>query len=926
MGRPVTEINAIPLWAHQREAVDAIVRGLMDASSGLLPARDLRGTVIMATGTGKTRVAAESARRLVPDGLVCVVVPTLDLLTQTVAAWRGAGHDEPMIAVCSLRADSFLEVLGVRCTTNPAQLALWATEGGPVTIFATYASLTPQGLEDEGGDGAGGGAAPGVLERAMRGSFGLTLPPFDLLVVDEAHRTSGDLGKSWAAVLAQERIPAHRRLFMTATQRLWEVRQSADGSGRGRGPGKGSEGGVEGAEAGAEGMGRLVASMDDTSLYGERLFALELMEACERGLLASWEIDVLEIRDPDVLGPAATSEEIRGRRLAALQAALLKHHGETGTRSYLPFHTRTMDAMAFARAMPETAAELHRMDPAVYPARVGAEWLSGEHPAAYRREVLGRFADGVDAEGFVNDVQFLSSCQALSEGVDIRGRRGVDTVVFADTRTSQVQIVQIIGRALRQEPDEGKVARVVVPIFLAPGENPDDMMASPSYRPLVAVLQGLRAHDERVIQRLLLSTSGARGQATNVVALDPAVLAEQAEEQQVGVAEVAGRIVPVEGDDVADAPTEEAEAEDGEKSGSSGGAVSSRPSVRERAAGVPLLRFALPRNPDVIARFLRTRVLRPDSEVWLTGLNALRIWVEEHGDAEVPLHATIDLGDSGEPYTLGAWVSEQRRAQRAGTLKPWRIDLLDELGMVWSAADVKFSRNLAAARAYHTVHGHLVPGRDAAIEGVAVGEWLHNCRKKGGLGKKPDIADARRAALEAIDEHWNPSWPLAWQRGYAALKHLVGEEQTLPAVDGIRVNGVDVGRWLADQFEQWEELSKEQRELLTGLHATPPAPDAAEESTAEWVPRPVAGLAELTAFERGLAALQQYRERTGQVVVPRQHVEILHARMADAQTPGAVAEVPVKLGVWISNTKARRGKLSDQQLAWLAALGLEWAK
>ncbi len=893
----------------------------MGAPDGVLPARGLRGTVIMATGTGKTRTAAEAARRLVPRGQVGILVPTLDLLTQTVEAWRAAGHTEPMIAVSSLGADPMLEALGVRCTTNPTQLALWATEGGPVTIVATYASLAPQGLEDEGGDDAGG-AAPGVLERAMRGSWGQQLPPFDLLIVDEAHRTSGDLGKAWAAVLDQERIPAHRRLFMTATQRLWEVRQSADGSGRGR-PRKRSEQGPEDAES----MGRLVASMDDTSLYGEKLFELELMEACERGLLASWEIDVLEIRDPDLPGRAATAEEIRGRRLAALQAALLKHHWETGTRSYLPFHSRTLDAMAFARAMPETAAELHQSDPAVYPARVGAEWLSGEHPAAHRRQVLSRFADGIDEEGYVNDVQFLSSCQALSEGVDIRGRRGVDAVVFADTRTSPVQIVQILGRALRQEPDEGKVARVVVPIFLGPGERPDDMMASPSYRPLVAVLQGLRAHDERVIQRLLLSTSGSRGQATNVIALDPAVPAEEDgddDEQQDGAAEVAGRIVPVEGGDVADAPDE---ADDEEGAGRSGGSASSGPAVREKAAGVPLLRFSLPRNPDVIARFLRTRVLRPDSEVWLTGLNALRIWVEEHGDAEVPLHATVDLGDGDVPYTLGAWVSEQRRQQRAGTLKPWRVDLLNELGMVWSAADVKFARNLAAARAYHAIHGHIVPPREAVIDGVAVGEWLHNCRRKDGLGKKKETADARRAALAAIDKHWNPSWPLAWQRGYAAFKQLVGEEETLPVVSpGVLVDGVDVGRWLADQFEQWEELSEEQRELLTDLHATPPVPDADQESASEWVPRPVPGLAKLTAFERGVAALEQYRERTGQVVVPRQHVEVLHPDPADAQPDGAVGEVSIRLGVWVSNTKVRRAKLSGQQLALLAALGLEWAK
>lgn len=75
-----------------------------------------------------------------------------------------------------------------------------------------------------------------------------------------------------------------------------------------------------------------------------------------------------------------------------------------------------------------------------------------------------------------------------------------------------------------------------------------------------------------------------------------------------------------------------------------------------------------------------------------------------------------------------------------------------------------------------------------------------------------------------------------------------------------------------------------------------------------------------------LAALDQYRERTGQVVVPRQHGEVLHGDPADVRTPGAVAEVSARLGVWVSNTKSRRRKLSGRQLALPAALGWEWAK
>ncbi len=179
------------------------------------------------------------------------------------------------------------------------------------------------------------------------------------------------------------------------------------------------------------------------------------------------------------------------------------------------------------RLQARSAARLHAADPAAYPARVGAEWLSGEHAATHRRDILTRYADGIDAEGWVCELSFLASCRVLGEKVDIRGKRGVGAVVFADTRSSPVEIVQIIGRALRQEPSDGKVSRILVPVFLEPGEDPGDMMASSSYWGLVAILQGLRAHDDRAIERMALPTTTARGQITSVLALDPQAPADR---------------------------------------------------------------------------------------------------------------------------------------------------------------------------------------------------------------------------------------------------------------------------------------------------------------------------------------------------------------------------------------------------------------
>ncbi|MEE1943045.1 Helicase associated domain protein [Streptomyces sp. TRM 70361] len=895
------------LRPHQKEAVNAIVRGLSGAQNN----DDVRGTVVMATGTGKTVTAAAAARRVVPRGRCGVLVPTLDLLAQTAEAWRRAGHRGRMVAVCSLGDDPLLEALGVRCTTDPAQLARWAGEGGPVVVLMTYACLVAQEARQDGEDGPWGSsrARRGVLEKAMHGAgfTGPCMPGFDLLVVDEAHRTSGDLGKAWAAALDSQRVPAVRRLFMTATPRLWEA--PPDGGG---------------------GRARLVASMDDESLYGPVLFELELMEAVERGLLARWEVDVLEITDPHPPEPDADDEEVQGRRLAALQAALLTRLDEVGGRSLLTFHSTTLAAMAMARSLPQTAAQLHATDPARYPAQVGAEWLCGEHSPAHRRQVLGRFADGLTADGWVADAQILASCQVLAEGVDIRGRAGVDGVVLADARSSPVQIVQILGRALRQEPGEGKTARIVVPVFLAPGERPEEMMTSSSYRPLLQVLAGLQAHDERIVQRLMLAASSSSGTPTNTLTLDPATpqptQATTAGQEDGAGGNSHGSSGETDNGGAAAGGREHHsnQDQDGTEGGSQerdehGGAADDETGADDRFAGVPLLRFTHQRDPALIAKFLRTRILQPDSKVWLAGYEALQQWVDEHGHARVPATATLTRPD-GTPYPLGSWIQEQRRAFQNGTLRPHRYELLDELGMVWDVADAKFTNGLTAARAYCKKFGTLCAPRDAMVDGFALGQWLENLRK-GAMA----LTESRDAVLREIDQWWNPPWPISWQRHWSALAYLLHDETgPVQVPPGVRACGLDVGTWLRRQLATWPHLEDGQRKLLQKLGVQAPAetdqtqPDAAAPA--------VTDLHDLNNFERGVAAARQYLAREGHLTVPRHHQETLHPATPDGTPAKDGAPVTVRLGVWLTNQKTRRAKLTPQRRQALADLGLQWAK
>ncbi|WP_327188340.1 DEAD/DEAH box helicase [Streptomyces xinghaiensis] len=877
-------LKRIVLREHQVDATERIRAWAGFPARSSVPEEGARATVVSATGSGKTITAAWAALECFRGGRILVMVPTLDLLVQTVQAWRSVGHNGPMVGVCSLEKDDVLEQSGVRTTTNAIQLALWAGHG-PVVVFATYASLVDR---DDPEDPLGPGRVRGPLEAALAGGerlYGQTMAPFDLAVVDEAHSTTGDLGRPWAAIHDNTRIPADFRLYLTATPRIL--------------PSPGPQKGKGGQEL-------EIASMasDPDGPYGEWIYELELSEAIERGILAGFEIDVLEIHDPSPV-QASSEEAQRGRRLALLQTALLEHAAARNLRTVMTFHQRVEEAMAFAEKVPRTAARLSAAEVSgealadadalpkssigaefyeleagrhVPPERVWSAWLCGDHLVAERREVLHQFADGIDAGNKRVYRAFLASVRVLGEGVDIVGERGVEAVCFADTRGSQVEIVQNIGRALRQNPDgTAKTARIIVPVFLQPGEDPTGMVASASFAPLVAVLQGLRSHSERLVEQLASRAlrSGRRH-----------VHVKRDEE---------GRII-------------------GTTSDGEGGQDETEVAVESA-----LLRFSTPRDAATIAAFLRTRVYRPESLVWLEGYQALLRWRKEHGITglyAVPYDTETEAGAT-KAFPLGRWVHQQRRVYRAGELDPHRKTLLDEAGMVWEPGDEAWENKLAALRSFHRAHGHLAPRRDAVWgdadgELVPVGEHMANLRRQGGLGRNPQRAAARAAQLARIDPDWNRPWPLDWQRHYAVLRDLAADEPhgRLPDIQpGVQFEGDDLGKWLERQRRNWVELSEEQQQRLARLGVTPAERRAAAPAAK--------GGGQTSAFQRGLAALTQWIQREGvRKAVPRSHVERV---VIDGQ------EHQHKLGVWLTNTKTRRDKLTPDQRTALAELGVEWA-
>ncbi|MFJ9551830.1 DEAD/DEAH box helicase [Streptomyces erythrochromogenes] len=838
----------IVLRPHQEEAVEAIVRGLDIPPGKRIPEAGLRATVVAACGTGKTFIAAAAALRLARHGRVLVLLPTLDLLTQTVREWQLAGHTGPAVAVCSLEDDPQLWQHGVRTTTSAPQLGLWHGRG-PVTVYATYASLP-------------------VIVEAHEGAYGLPMDVFDLVVVDEAHRTSGSAGKAWADVHRQEVIPAMRRLYMTATPRVWMERpprsraQEREQEARRRAAEEvEEEEGQAREQAEAEGRVRvarprwdrlpkdLACSMDDPTVFGPVVYELSLASAISRGLLAKYQIVVAELTDPLVTPQRLNSEEryeeqLRGQRLAAAQTALLETMAEHGLQTTITFHHRTIEAEAFAAGLERVAARLHAVDPARHPQRVWAGWLCGEHEGSHRQSVLADF--GRRAGRAV-----LSNCRVLGEGVDIRA---TDSVALIDPKGSAVDIVQAIGRALRQKPGEGKIATLIVPVFLREGEKPEDMLSSDSYRPLVRVLAGLRAHDEKAVEMLAIP------QANQKRIVDPS--------RPVGE-------VPEEGEE------------------------------ESRL----LLRFATPRDPALIAKWISYQVINTERQDWRRGAEAAYRYRQREGDLDVPYEHVEEAG----AFPLGRWLSDQRRAYRTGTMTGERAAELEGLGVVWDTADAGFEANLGAARAYYDLHGSLAAPRGAAIMDVQVGQWLTNIRRPGGLGKDPVRAERRAASLAAVDPDWNPAergWTVDWQRHYAYLTQLLAEGARLTAVvPGVTRHGEDIGRWLATQRRNWDRLNAEQQRRLAtlGVKKAPPARKAAAKTATASGPR-----AGGDAFQKGLQALAQYIAREG--------------RMPGRGAVEELPDGPHRVGIWIGNQKARRNRLDQAQLAALADLGVDWAR
>jgi len=472
---------------HQRFALDAVKRGLSVAE---------RGKLIMACGTGKTFTGLKIAEELAGAGKrVLFLVPSLSLLSQTLTEWTQES-EVPLhsFAVCSDSdvgkkrkkeddtVQTFTHELRYPATTEPARLASEIAARHDAqhmsVVFSTYHSID-------------------VVSRAQHD---FNLAGFDLIICDEAHRTTGatfdrEDESTFVRVHDADYIRSAKRIYMTATPRIYG----------------------DSAKASAEKDNVALCSMDDETLYGKELFVITFSEAVKRGLLVDYKVIVLAVEEAHINRRLQSLLKDEDNQLKVDDAAKIigcwKALSKQGLSDDLVGDGAAMQrAVAFCqvievakggKAHKVSSKQISGMFQAVVEAyqateefeqvvnlKCEAEHVDGSMNASQKEAKL----DWLKAESPENTCRILSNVRCLSEGVDVPA---LDAVLFLTPRNSQVDVVQSVGRVMRNAPGK-KRGYVILPVVIPAGVEAHDALSdNKTYAVVWQVLQALRSHDDR---------------------------------------------------------------------------------------------------------------------------------------------------------------------------------------------------------------------------------------------------------------------------------------------------------------------------------------------------------------------------------------------------------------------------------------------
>ncbi|WP_406426397.1 Helicase associated domain protein [Streptomyces sp. NBC_00147] len=774
------------LRPDQAKGLEAVVRHLRRAG---------RALYVSATGTGKTLVAIRAADELAVRR-VLVVVPTLDLAAQTALAWRRDGHQEHMVIVSSMdtAAHDALAARRVGSTSSSEALAALMSVVGQeqdqlraLTVICTYDSLDK-------------------IEGTQHTRY--PVPPFDLAIMDEAHRIAGRADKKWAVVNDAHRIRADRRLYMTATPRSFAAPDLADSADAFRARRRRTTSEPD--------LDATANSMDNETVYGKKVFEYPLAQAIADNVAADYRIVVPTVTDTELRtrlnlpAPGTITDDTASEdalRTTALHLAVLNAMAQHSLRKVLIFFHLVEDAKRFARELGHTLRRLRRTASDAFPGlNPDVLFVHGDHTADERADTFARFAASPSA--------ILANAKVIAEGIDIPS---VDAVVFADPTSSIIRCVQGLGRALRLDVS-GKTASLVVPVYVPPGADPQDILGT-AYEPVWAITAALASHDHRILERLpnkanRLSTETSQliqhrwhfdftlhperiARAMDLIAFNPHGTLSRSRREGLAAAQAFhdthGHL---------DVPLDHVD-----------------------PVGYELGRFITAmRDAGTAGR------LEPE---WTAELDALgMIWNKHEAAWRARLTAAADYhashGHLAVPATspVGAWLAEQRHLAAKNELGPARAADLHALDPQW-----RLPHGADWHRKYHLLRHHLTAGHDPAtltrgtLAGtIKIGSWLHRQ-----LTRWHALHPGQQHLLTVLDltPQTNPlATARRTRRSFEETAQLLElflhrEGRAPTAREEIVVDGdtVRIGAWLAKARTKYrsEQLSPTQVQLIANL-------------------------------------------------------------------------------------------------------------
>jgi len=785
---------------HQKEAIDAVENGFKE---------NVRGQLIMACGTGKTFTTLWIKERLSAETTL-VLLPSLSLLSQTLREWTFAGNTSfDVLCVCSDQTVgrrsgtdeimTSIHDISFPVTSEVDEINAFLKRDGEKVVFSTYQS------------------SPIISECQQNND----ISSFDLVIADEAHRCTGEVGSAFTTVLDGSLIRAEKRLFTTATPRTYSAHITR----------RAEERGVD------------VTGMDDESVFGKEFYALTFSQAIERDLLTNYQVVIIGVDKPMIaewienreLVKTDSGDVIDAESLAS-QIGLIKAIKDYDLKRMISFHSRVNRAELFASDVHDAIDFIHsehRPDGEIW-----ADFVSGVMPTHQRRLKLDQLKELTKG-----DRGLLSNARCLSEGVDVPS---LDGVAFIDPKGSQVDIVQAVGRAIRLSENKS-VGTIVLPVFIEDGDDPIESIEKSNFKPVWSVLNALKSHDEVLSFELdqLRTEMGRRGSGS-----------------------IGGDIPRV----VFDLPrTVDSSFSDSLKTYLVERATDSWDFwfglletfvEREGHARVPhsyktedgynlgfwvfnLRQKEKQLTPEQVTRLesLADWVWSVSEFQWEEGFSCLETFVEQKGHAQVPRNYKTEDG-----YKLGGWVEKQRtRKERLTPEKIKRLDLLEE--WVWSVLEFQWEQMFSYLQAFVEREGHAsVPRSYKTEDGYSLGNWVINHRRR-----KNQLTPEQIIRLESLEGWvWN-SREFKWEQGFSYLQEFVekGGHARLPPSHKTE-DGYNLGSWIEKQRQRKDQLIPEQITRLESLDGW------------VWGPREF-------KWEQGFSYLQEFVEKGGHARVPQSY-------------------------------------------------------